>query len=1801
MATEVGALNASLTLDLSNFRAGMSEAASMAAELGMQLQSAFSSDIGFSRMTAEVLELLAQVGNLSAAMEDFKASMARVSGADMFAQMRTYTAALPSEIASISRALDAADLAAIQLGLTLQEIAIAATSAAAASQGLAGVGTSSIDFGDSAAQIQQMTASMSEFIAMMQKIKTLDFSTGEIVGDDQSMPVLFNMMQMFQQIADKVQSIAVAIKECTIATAEWAKVVRQVSTMFGTVSSSIRQANTAAKGVGTSMKGAEKGAKSFVGQTDKAAKSLQTSKGYAVSVKGILGGIVISQAFYQLLNIMEELVRSAILFSETLQDASVAFEYLFQDSTTSAEAFLNALKNIALQSPLDTTDLASASRKLMAMGFSAQATVPTLQILTDTAAVFSNSAADMSDQIDHIALAFGQMIASGKVSAQELRQLYNAGLPIYDLLSDGLGITKEMAKNIGHYNIDSASAVFAVLQELQKRYSGAAVAMSTTFSGSMGVIRESLQQIISYSWAGIFDTLTAKLGNVSKFLRALVKITQAYGIGGLFQAIFPESSWDTIRNLIGGLKMLGAALKQVGQIFLSSFGGGLKILAQVGSYVLPIIGNLANVLLTLARTALAASPALRLLLSVIAALIIGSLVAKVVVFLSKAIWLLTGAKAAAKMIGALISSIITLGAVNKVAVIAVLALAAAFLAVIASSAKARAAIASFFGTLRGAVNTFAEGLGLGFDPGEIAMPEFDPPDLSDFSAGIENMTDGMDKLKEATDGAGKSAKKNLQAFDEVFTIDNDAGGGGEDALGGLWDSLSGMGDLSYSDLFDWTGDWATDWGNLSAGLDGLGDLASITFGDLGTAIKDFWDALTGGNSELGLAAIDAIALALALLGNLKWAGALKVIEGVVEIVAAVKDMLDEGINFDNVMDVIHGLTNVAIGIGLFVGNIKIVGWGLAIQGFTEIIRELADNWEAIREGDWSGVSAVTLIVGGLKILGGLILALATFSAISKTAKGASTAADTVNKTADATKAVDVAHGRLSPTLSSLAKNLGMGLVILAEIAAAALLMIGAVWLMGTMLEQVGLAWQPVIDNGGTIATVMGIGVGLLATIGVITALLGSVGTTLIVNIALGTAILAELGLATGLFLAEIWIIGLLLQQIGEAWQPVLDNGETIASAIGLGTALLLAIGVVTAALGMATVATAGLLPLAIGLGTAILLELGVAAALFASEIIVVGLLLQDVGAAWQPVLDNGETIAAGIEAGTVLLIAVGAACAALGVATVASAGLLPLAIGLGTAILVEMAAACIALVDSMSAVADELTGRLAPSLDRLNDILPGLIKNMDAFIAFMTDFADSVASYTESMGDLTWSSIVNSFLKIFSSSPIGDLAADVAGIAGDVKTLNDKLKIAVPELETAVDLLNDYQSLMNQLRLLTEANNNTELASGMFTNLKAIGENLVTGLTVGITDKTDEAVRATQRLGEYTVEGVRTGMNSHVSTVYTWITNFAKDLKTKFNTAFQVSGNTSSLTQPTGKAILQGLLDGIKVAAGNLGSGLTTNVLSPIKTWAYSNMTTSTLYSYGEYLMQGFQNGIYSMRYSVYNTVTEVMNRVKKTIKDVFDIHSPSGVTTEMGQYLDEGLIVGMQSGAKRLNDTAANLANSVVDSLSTNKVVMAPTVSLSNVTGTALTSLQDWSTKFVSIVTDTFAQITSLFDDLNARLATSMAGPGNFTVTLTAPTGSIAAADQLGPALSTSTTGASSVYSVLADLTENAIEGLSSRVAIHIYEYLAPLFATMGSADQSAVIAYVGTLIADERGLKELQRKLQVIQLEENTRRGRS
>ena len=742
------------------------------------------------------------------------------------------------------------------------------------------------------------------------------------------------------------------------------------------------------------------------------------------------------------------------------------------------------------------------------------------------------------------------------------------------------------------------------------------------------------------------------------------------------------------------------------------------------------------------------------------------------------------------------------------------------------------------------------------------------------SSGATAAGDMADNLDDAA-GAAKKLKQYTAGFDElnVFNPDQGSSGAGAGVSGGGYDGEFDIGKLWDESIFE----------NINSQVDELKEnlkdvLATVTsiaagilawkvakdfltalkllkelnsknftfkldFKVLGLAmfladlkeferyLKDFLDNGPTFQNVAGMISSFAgmVGDALIMLGGLKVGGALKVVQGIGEIVIAISDIAENGVNAENALTVIRGLTNIAIGIGVFTGNIKLAAWSVAIQGFTTIIREIATNWEAIKQGDWSGVDKVTLIIGGLEILGGLVVALDVFSKL-KGISNLGKATTAMNTLTTATQTIDTTVSTsLSPKLTSLAKNLGLVVGIVAEVSAAAIIVVGAITIMGHELEEVGKAWEPVIENGTTVATAIGIGAGILGAVGLAAYALGTGGTTIAVNIGIGTAILLELGVATGLFLVEIWAVGKGLDEIGQAWQPVLDNGEEIATAIGVGTGLL---------------------------------------------------------------------------------VGVGAATAALGAITIGTAGLLPAAIALGAGILAEMALACIGLVESLRSVADELNNNLAPSLRELNGTLPQLTDDMSDFVDFMSDFAGEISSYTDSMGGITWDSIVSGFQKLFAGNPIGDFADDVNDIYTDTKSLNDELRLANPELQTAVILLTQYAALMEQLGILTQENGTTNLATGIFTNLQVCGEQLVTGFSTGMTNKMPliqanvEQMKTTLDTNFNTlVDGVvqkwQTGLNTMNTDFTTFRTNTLLGF-TDFQTQMTIGMDSFTTTFPKG-------------------------------------------------------------------------------------------------------------------------------------------------------------------------------------------------------------------------------------------------------------------------------------------------------------
>ena len=594
-------------------------------------------------------------------------------------------------------------------------------------------------------------------------------------------------------------------------------------------------------------------------------------------------------------------------------------------------------------------------------------------------------------------------------------------------------------------------------------------------------------------------------------------------------------------------------------------------------------------------------------------------------------------------------------------------------------------------------------------------------DLSD----LEGLSSGAEDYSDALGDAAKNAKKLKQytmGFDELNVINPNDSSNSSDS--------SNLGTGFDFDLpsYDFLGKYA-------------GSRADEIISNLKLTIKDVfteWQDLTGEQIAkkivTGLMALSGAMIGFSMGGI---GGALLGVAigtGLGLLIGAIDINNDGKLSTEEIMKIVEDSLLVA---GAAIG-LKLGGWKGGLLGITiGLGLKLAiTSIKSIVEEGANPQNITKLILGALLSVGGIIGAIKLFNATNKAPlPEVETAGKTIGDTA-------TGMSKVTGKLKSLATNLAWGVLILAEVAVAAGIIIGAIWGIGLLLGQVGEAWQPVIDNAGTVAIAIGIGTVLLVGIGAATAGLGTLGGAMVGQLAIGVAMLALLGVSAGLFLAEIWGIGVLLEQIGIAWQPVLDNGGTIATGIAIGTGLLIGIGVVAAL---------------------------------------------------------------------------------LGVAAVASVGLLPLAIGVGTALLVELAWAFKEFCDSLIDVANKLSDDLHPALDELVDILPDLNDNMEDFTGFMTDFAELAVEYTKSSAISGFASTVDAIVKFFTKDPIKSLADDAKKQYEQGAKLNENLKLANPELQTAITGLETYKTRIDSIKGVVDTINTSDIAATGFTNLVTIG------------------------------------------------------------------------------------------------------------------------------------------------------------------------------------------------------------------------------------------------------------------------------------------------------------------------------------------------------------------------------------------
>ena len=297
--------------------------------------------------------------------------------------------------------------------------------------------------------------------------------------------------------------------------------------------------------LGLDSKELEKGLRRAEAQADKAASKIGTIFKNAFSVTV---GMVMFEA---LKKGFKSTVGTAISFNSMLQTAQIGFATML-GSAEKAQAFLDDMADFAAKTPFGYEELLEASKKMLAYGFAAENVLPTLRAVGDAAAALGMS----GEGIDRITLALGQILAKGKLSAEEMRQLTEAGIPAWHMLAEAMGTTvPELQKMVSKGLVPGAKAVEMLTAGMEKRFGGMMASMENTWQG----VTSSIKDIWSMTVGTLTQTLFGGLNNMLIQVRDFMAAFYSY-----LQGILGKKVKQSTDALVGSTKAQAAAITEVG-------------------------------------------------------------------------------------------------------------------------------------------------------------------------------------------------------------------------------------------------------------------------------------------------------------------------------------------------------------------------------------------------------------------------------------------------------------------------------------------------------------------------------------------------------------------------------------------------------------------------------------------------------------------------------------------------------------------------------------------------------------------------------------------------------------------------------------------------------------------------------------------------------------------------------------------------------------------------------------------------------------------------------------------------------------------------------------------------------------------------------------------------------------------------------------------------------------------------------------------------------------------------------------
>lgn len=246
-----------------------------------------------------------------------------------------------------------------------------------------------------------------------------------------------------------------------------------------------------------------------------------------------------------------------IQYNAMMEQSEIAWGTIL-GSQEEAKKTLQQLQVMGAKTPFEFEGLDKAAKLLNMAGFEGDNLFKTLTSVGDAVSAVGGGQAEL----EGISMAIFQMASKGKISAEEMNQLAERGIPAWQMIADAQGKSvQEVMKMSENGELFAKDVLPQLTEQLGTKFGGAMEKQSHTFNGMLSTIKDNLKMISAELMQGAFERFKGVLEGVIPVLDGFLSGLQEGGLRGGLEAIFPSSVVNSISLVSDSINFLFDGLK----------------------------------------------------------------------------------------------------------------------------------------------------------------------------------------------------------------------------------------------------------------------------------------------------------------------------------------------------------------------------------------------------------------------------------------------------------------------------------------------------------------------------------------------------------------------------------------------------------------------------------------------------------------------------------------------------------------------------------------------------------------------------------------------------------------------------------------------------------------------------------------------------------------------------------------------------------------------------------------------------------------------------------------------------------------------------------------------------------------------------------------------------------------------------------------------------------------------------------------------------------------------------------------